>query len=291
MKKAAMLTLDVEDWEHANYSQLDQKYSQIQSLVRSQAYAMDVNIDRWIQILEKHKAQSTCFVLGEFAKRFPQAVQKLAAQGHEIACHGETHALIHQMTQSQFRESLKRVLGVLGEITGKKPLGFRAPSWSVDPERTPWFCEELENAGILYDSSEFPIRTSLYGRRGAPLKPYWQGKILRIPVTVFALGPVRIPFASGAFFRLTPLSLIRLGFKRAESQTHPLMLVLHPRELDPHHPRLPMKGWEASIHYAKLETTVPKLEAVLALYQWTSIWEIYGAQLDTLQTALENKVK
>jgi polysaccharide deacetylase family protein (PEP-CTERM system associated) len=279
MKKPAMLTLDVEDWEHANYAQLDNQQSQIQEMVRSQAYAMDANLDRWIEILSQHDAKSTCFVLGEFAERFPKAVKKLQDQGHEIACHGQTHDLVHKMSQSEFREWLKKALGTLGKITGKQPRGFRAPSWSVNLKSCPWFCDELELAGIQYDSSEFPVRTHLYGNANASLKPYWQGKIFRIPVTVMSFGPVRIPFASGAFFRLSPLSVIKMGFKRAEKLDQTLMLVLHPRELDPLHPRLPIKGWEASVHYAKLESTVPKLKNVLDLYRWTSIADVYGAKL------------
>ena len=43
-------------------------------------------------------------------------------------------------------EFLKRGLGLLGDLTGEAPIGFRAPSWSVD-HRTPWFCEELEAQG------------------------------------------------------------------------------------------------------------------------------------------------
>jgi polysaccharide deacetylase family protein (PEP-CTERM system associated) len=218
--------------------------------------------------------------LGEFARRYPAAVKKLAARGHEIACHGMTHDLIYEMPQTAFREYLKTALGTLGELTGKTPIGFRAPSWSVD-RRTPWFCEELERAGIRYDSSEFPIKTPLFGDGNSPTRPYLSGKLLRIPVTVIELGGARIPFSSGAFFRLAPLWMIRFGFKHALRAGKPAMAVLHPRELDPGHPRLPLTGWESRVHYARLETTVPKLEAILKSMKWTSIAE----QLQTLQNA------
>src|SRR4051794_34460448 len=127
-----MLTLDVEDWEHANFAQLEGKEAQIAISVRERKYAMDANTDRWIELLAKHSALSTCFVLGEFAERYPQAVKRLAEAGHEIASHCSTHELIYKMNREQFRESLKKGLGVLGELTGKPVSGFRAPSWSVD---------------------------------------------------------------------------------------------------------------------------------------------------------------
>jgi polysaccharide deacetylase family protein (PEP-CTERM system associated) len=275
-----MLTLDVEDWEHANFFQLKGQEAKIRSEVRTRMYGMDQNTDRWIELLGKAGARSTCFVLGEFAQRYPHAVRKLDAAGHEIASHGNTHDLIYEMSRENFREYLKKGIGVLGELTGKKPVGFRAPSWSVDRARTPWFIEELAAQGLKYDSSEFPVRTHLYGSADAKLAPYREGGVLRVPVTVLTAGPIRLPFASGAFFRLVPLPIIEFGLKRAAKRDLPVMVVLHPRELDPDHPRLPLKGFERSIHYAQLRTTVPKLNHLLSRFQWRSILETFRSQLD-----------
>jgi polysaccharide deacetylase family protein (PEP-CTERM system associated) len=280
VSNTAMLTLDVEDWEHANFSQLDGKSDSIAVTVRERRYAMDANTDRWIEVLGRKGAKSTCFILGEFAERYPAAVKRIESAGHEIASHGATHDLIYKMTREQFREFLNKGMGILGDLTGRAPIGFRAPSWSVD-ERTPWFCEELERGGLKYDSSEFPVQTPLFGQKGARLQEYRVGKLLRVPVTVLTFGPVRLPFASGAFFRLSPLSLIRFGLRRAARQGLPVMVVLHPRELDPSHPRLPLTGWEKSVHYARLGTTIPKLERILDDFQWKSIAEAKAASLDT----------
>ena len=73
--------------------------------------------------------------------------------------------------------------------------------------------------------------------------------------------------------------MIRFGFRRAIKNGAPAMAVLHPRELDPAHPRLPLKGWEAWLHYARLSTTVPKLEAILRMMKWSSI----GEQIESFQ--------
>ena len=256
MSLQGILTLDVEDWEHANLAARRTGGSGATS-VRERRYAMDANTDRWIELLGERGLRSTCFVLGEFARRYPAAVRRLAAAGHEIASHGDTHELVYRMSRERFREFLKRGLGELGAVSGRAPIGFRAPSWSTDRERTPWFCEELQAQGFRYDSSEFPARAPLYGQPGVSLKPYWEGRLLRVPVTVLTAGPLRVPFASGAFFRLAPLPLIRFGLKRALKQGRPAMLVLHPRELDAGHPRLPLKGWEFKVHYARLESTCP----------------------------------
>lgn len=284
----AILTFDVEDWEHANFAQLDAQEQQVRIASRDRRYAMDANTDRWIELLGQVSAGSTCFVLGEFARRYPEAVRRLARAGHEIASHGDTHQLIYRMTRVKFREYLKRGLGELGELLGSAPIGFRAPSWSVSREKTPWFCEELAGQGVLYDSSEFPVRTPLYGDSSAPLRPYREAGLLRVPVTVLTIGAFRAPFSSGAFFRLAPLSLIRFGLRRAIQRGLPAMIVLHPRELDPEHPRLPLRGWEASVHYARLGSTVPKLQALLRDFNWRAIRDVFGSVLDRVEPTLDN---
>lgn len=275
-----LLTLDVEDWHHANFAQLDARVDEIRGLASSTRYAMDENIERWIGITGAADTRSTCFVLGEFAEKYPAATKKLHDAGHEIASHSYSHELIYRMTRQEFREQLKRATGVLGDITGEQPLGFRAPSWSVDDTRTPWFLEELASFGFRYDSSEFPVKTNLYGSGSAALEPYRVGEILRIPATaVYQLGRLRVPFLSGAFFRLVPAPLIRLGLKRMLSKKKRVMAILHPRELDPGHPRLPLKGWEGYVHYARLGSTIPKLESILRGHRWASIAEEFQADL------------
>ncbi len=285
----AILTLDVEDWEHANYSQLKGRGSQLASERSQRAYAMDANTDLWIHLLAQSGARSTCFVLGEFARRYPQAIRRLHQAGHEIASHCDTHELVREMSRERFREAIQRSFTELGFLTGERPIGFRAPSWSADDRLTPWFCEELQAQGAKYDSSEFPVRTPLFGTPQGPLGPYWKGAILRLPVTVLALGPFRAPFSSGAFFRLTPLSVLRLGLSRALNARRPPMVVLHPRELDPWHPRLPIYGWEAWVHYVNLDTTVPKLLALSRTFKFLSVCRYFGSKLDTPGAALDNE--
>ncbi len=265
------MTIDVEDWHHANFAQLDPHQDEVMSQRRATTYDMALAIDRWIDLTGDAGVSSTCFVLGEFAESYPAAVRRLADAGHEIASHSYSHDLIYQMTRADFEEQVRRSVGALGDITGAQPLGFRAPSWSVDA-RTPWFTEVLENHGFRYDSSEFPIKTNLYGTSGAALEPHFLGSILRVPVTaIYRVGRVRVPFLSGAFLRLMPRRAILLGLSRMLARGERPMVIVHPRELVPDHPRLPLKGWEGFVHYARLKSTAPKLIGILARHRWGSI--------------------
>ena len=102
-----------------------------------------------------------------------------------------------------------------------------------------------------------------------------EGRLLRIPVTVATIGGVRVPLASGVF-RIAPRAFVEWALRQAARRGRPLMIVLHPRELDPAHPRLPLKGWARRGHYAGLVTTVPKLESLLTRWKWGAIREVYG---------------
>ncbi|MBK5228068.1 MAG: polysaccharide deacetylase family protein, partial [Actinobacteria bacterium] len=99
-----LLTFDVEDWHHANFAQLDGCVDEIRGLASSTRYAMDENIERWIGITGAADTRSTCFVLGEFAEKYPAATKKLHDAGHEIASHSYSHELIYRMTRQEFRE-------------------------------------------------------------------------------------------------------------------------------------------------------------------------------------------
>ena len=98
---------------------------------------------------------------------------------------------------------------------------------------------------------------------------------MRIPVTVATIGAFRIPLASGVF-RVVPRAFLSMSFRQAARNGRPLMIVLHPRELDPAHPRLPLEGWARWGHYAGLASTVPKLESLMAEWKWGTIRDVYG---------------
>lgn len=271
MKHSGILTLDTEDWYHANFSQLSQRQNETQQLIQNSSYNILRNIDLWIQLLDQYQAKSTCFVLGEFAQKYPDAIQRLSQQGHEIASHGHTHDLVYEMSQLQFRDFLKKSLTTLESITGTKVKGFRAPSWSVNLQQQPWFFDELLLQGIEYDSSTFPLKTGLFGDSNIPTQLQQASdhqSITRIFAPVLSLFGKRIPYSSGAFFRLFPKVFLNTALRHTLNTQQTPMMILHPRELDPHHPRLPLHGFENFIHYYNLSSTQKKLEHLLQLKNW-----------------------
>ncbi|MCK6429047.1 MAG: polysaccharide deacetylase family protein, partial [Burkholderiaceae bacterium] len=56
------------------------------------------NVDRLLQLFERHRAHATFFTLGWIAERYPRIVRSIAAAGHEIASHGYGHLRASEQT-------------------------------------------------------------------------------------------------------------------------------------------------------------------------------------------------
>lgn len=156
-----IFTVDLEDCYHANYRQTENSFD-------GQASRVEAPTRKLLDLLRKSENKATFFCLGSVAREHPDLIKEILRQGHEIASHGFSHGLVYLQTIEEFKEDLKKSTAVLQNIIGERPVGYRAPSWSVDRKRTEWFWRVLEDHGYRYSSSLFPLRTFLYGDSSAP---------------------------------------------------------------------------------------------------------------------------
>jgi len=122
-----------------------------------------------LDLLDRYDTKATFFVVGTVARRYSQVVRTIFEKGHEIASHSYSHLTLHELGKERFEEEISKSIKVLESITGEKPIGFRAPTFSVD-NSTRWALEILKRHGFKYDSSVFPVKTRLYGVPNAPLR-------------------------------------------------------------------------------------------------------------------------
>ncbi|MCC7494283.1 MAG: polysaccharide deacetylase family protein [Fimbriimonadaceae bacterium] len=61
----------------------------------------DELIPATLQILAEHRVRATFFLTGIFARRFPSAVRRIAAAGHEIANHSATHPYLTKLSRDR----------------------------------------------------------------------------------------------------------------------------------------------------------------------------------------------
>lgn len=270
---ANFLTVDLEEWFHVNYAGIDT------SALNSLQSNLPALADRLLALFEEHGARCSFFILGSVAEKYPGVIRTIKQAGHEIASHGYGHQSVSQMSREEFRADLQRASAILESITGTKVIGFRAPSFSVTREILPWYYETLEELGFAYSSSVFVGRTFLYGIRDFPYRIHapsvngWQTRIIEIPITKVQFGPKSLP----VYVRLFPARFIVRQIRKDNAAGRAAMLYLHPREIDPGQPRLPLTKLQAVIHYYGISGCERKLGRILKNAQFTTI-EAYLAR-------------
>ncbi len=276
------LSFDIEEWFHL----LDLPSTPPFSQWLDQPRTVEKNTHRILEILDEYSCKATFFVLGWVAENYPGLVKAIAEAGHEIACHSYAHELVYQQGADRFREDVRKARSILGDVTGREVLGYRAPGFSITHE-TSWAYEILSEEGFQYDSSVFPAQRGHGGAPGAPTHPFTHkldgnGQLAEFPMSVMEMGRARIAFAGGGYLRLLPYGLIRRGIDRMNKSGYPACIYLHPREIDPGHPRLTMNLPRRFKSYVNLHTTEPKLRSLLRDFQFAPLLEVLdeGGHLD-----------
>jgi polysaccharide deacetylase family protein (PEP-CTERM system associated) len=266
------LSFDVEEhfqvsafWSEARRQQWDKYESRVEN-----------NTRKLVELLARHDTKATFFVLGWVAERYPGLVKALVGQGHEIASHGYGHELITDQTPGMFRDDVRRAKGILEDICGKRVYGYRAPSFSITKD-TKWAIPVLTEEGYLYDSSIFPVLHDRYGMPDAtPTIHLLRGEagcIWEVPPSTANILGMRLPVAGGGYFRLFPYPILRQLLKRIERAGQPLVMYLHPWELDPDQPKMQGSCLSMFRHYINLHKTEDRLRSLLEDFCFTSIRE------------------
>lgn len=258
-----ILTIDVEEWFHGhNYlphvppQRWDEQESRV---VANTRYCLD--------LLARYDVRATFFVLGWVAERQPDLVGRILAAGHEVGCHSHAHPVVFELTETEFLADLKRSLAALTAAGVVACRLYRAPSFSLTRQVLE-FLPLLVDLGIEIDSSVFPIRHPRYGQPGAARHPYRQQlpgerDLVRVPMTTVRCGPVNIPFSGGGYLRLLPLALYRRLAGMAHRQGVPVMIYLHPWELDSFRPEIRMSRLDRLRSQGGQNRMPAKLEQIL----------------------------
>lgn len=235
-------------------------------------------VTQLLDLLAQAEARGTFFVLGWVAARHPMLIRTIADAGHEIGAHGWDHRRVIDQEPEEFRRSIRDTRELLEQLTGQRVAGFRAPSYSIVPGHE-WALDVLIEEGYLYDSSLFPVRRpgARYGYPGGRTDPHWltrpPGRLAELPPAVLPFGRWRIPAGGGAYFRLFPYCLARAALRSCERRGVPGTFYIHPWELDPEQPRLPVPWMTRIRHYWGLPRTRDRLARLLREFRFTTMGE------------------
>jgi polysaccharide deacetylase family protein (PEP-CTERM system associated) len=258
-------TVDVEDWYHG----VADKVIKV-SAERRLHYGLGSLLD----LLAEYEIKGTFFWLGEAALENQHLVKQVALAGHEIGCHGFSHEFIYNMSTKRFRDETKHAQEAIADLTGKPITAYRAPYFSIT-RRSLWALEILVELGFKYDSSIFPVQNWRYGISDFKPRPQLLhtpvGVIYELPLSVRRILGQNIPISGGAYFRLYPYTLTRNNFLTAEREGHPVVFYIHPWELDPEHPPVPLKWKERLTHNINLHSTKTKLRQLLREFSFAPL--------------------
>jgi len=113
-------------------------------------YGARAGLPRVLKLLDQYQIPATFFIPAISAKLHPQGVKDILSRGrHEIGIHGWIHERNSTLGEADERELMRRSIEALTQITGKKPVGLRTPSWDFSPATM----KLVREFGLLYDSS------------------------------------------------------------------------------------------------------------------------------------------
>ena len=272
-KLHSCLTIDVEDWFHILDSPAVpgiERWPFLESRIER-------NLEELLAVLDSFSVKVTFFWLGWLAERHKDLVHMCHDAGHEIASHGYAHVLAYEVGPGIFKEDITLAKNILENITGDQVRGFRAAGFGIT-EKAPWAFDVIKGAGYQYDSSVFPASRGHGGIADAPLTPYFIetrcGHLLEIPMSIVEILGRRTSLFGGGYLRLANKLMIKWGIDKLQAAGRPLIVYLHPREIDPAQPHLPLSMLRQFKCYVNLNTTLPKLKWLCKNYSLFTMLEM-----------------
>jgi peptidoglycan/xylan/chitin deacetylase (PgdA/CDA1 family) len=112
-------------------------------------FSGEVGAPRLLDLFDRWGIKTTWFIPGHSIETFPKEMRDVHKRGHEIGVHGYSHENPIEMTREQEEAILDKCIGLIRDITGKKPRGYVAPWWEFSRVTN----ELLLERGIKYDHS------------------------------------------------------------------------------------------------------------------------------------------
>ncbi len=273
------MTVDVEDYfqvsafeKHIRREDWERKVCRVES-----------NMERILDLFSESGIKATFFVLGWIAERYPQIVNRIAEEGHELASHGWSHVRVIEQNSREFQEDVTRTKNLLEDLSGMQVRGYRAASYSIGADNL-WALDVLRETGHQYSSSIYPIHHDSYGMPEAPRFSFHPSEdgFLEVPVTTVEVMGRNYPCGGGGYFRLFPYRLSRWALRRVNRKDkQSCVFYFHPWEIDPEQPRQKDIGVKTRVrHYLNLSRMERRLRRLIRDFEWGRMDEVFLGQGD-----------
>ena len=266
------LGIDFEDWYHP---QLIKENLPLEKKLEPKVIQ---GIDKILDWLRQNDTLATFFVVGELLEYEPELLDKIIENDHEIGFHTMHH---NRLDEDDFKEKFSQELDRFAELTQKRSIGFRAPTFSLN-NTSSWAIDTLEQKKYLYDSSIIPAKTNLYGNPNAEEKPYKissnslekndkNASLIEFPLLTTTFLGKKIPAAGGFYLRTLPMKVIKNAIRSQEEKQIPSSFYIHSWELTPEFmPRIDLPIKEKFITYHNLEKSMSKMTEIIKKFEFTT---------------------
>ncbi|MBW8866642.1 MAG: polysaccharide deacetylase [Acidobacteria bacterium] len=105
---------------------------------------------RILKMLDRYQIPATFFMTAVDAMLHPDMLAAILKSGrHEVGVHGWIHEFPPRLAEGEEERLLDQAIAFLTTATGKRPVGYRAPSWAFSASTL----DLIQKKGFLYDSS------------------------------------------------------------------------------------------------------------------------------------------
>ena len=169
----------------------------------------------------------TFFTTGTVARTMPDLIKQMIVDGHEVGSHYNLHDLMYKQSNYEISKNLEIAKESIFKACGKEPIGFRAPAFSITPDRLEIY-DEI-NKFFQYDSSHvinLNLNSKLYYDS---LEPFKSIDLVEFPIVPkgYLMGKVQIK-SGGSFLRVFSKRIIKevMSYNYANGFTP--LIYMHP---------------------------------------------------------------
>jgi peptidoglycan/xylan/chitin deacetylase (PgdA/CDA1 family) len=114
------------------------------------AYGYYEGIPRALNLFDKHKIKTSCFMVGKAIEQAPELAQEIVRRGHEAAAHGRTWSPSYNLSREEEKRFIADSVETIHRITGQRAVGWNA-YWLRNSVH---ILETLQELGFLYSIDE-----------------------------------------------------------------------------------------------------------------------------------------
>ena len=109
-----------------------------------------VHTPRLLDILKRRNIKATFFVVGTNARRYPQLIRRMIAEGHEIGNHTVNHKYLSRISVEEARAEVLGCERAIVAACGVKPRILRPPGGHINDRVKVWLKKEFGYSTIMW---------------------------------------------------------------------------------------------------------------------------------------------